>query len=60
MAGSLQGANVLALTGGIGEHDTALKAELKESLSWLSDLEVTVVLADEEGMIARLCRRHSQ
>ena len=60
MAGSLQGANVLALTGGIGEHDTALKAELKESLSWLSDLEVTVVPADEEGMIARLCRRHSQ
>ena len=59
MAASLQGADVLALTGGIGEHDAALLQELQHELKWLPTLEITVVPADEEGMIARLCRRHS-
>ena len=58
MASSLQGVDVLALTGGIGEHDDTLRTELKDSLSWLCDLEIVVIPADEEGMIARLCRRH--
>lgn len=57
MAASLQGVDVLALTGGIGEHDAALKAELVEALAWLPNLEIMSVPADEEGMIARLCRR---
>ena len=57
-AGILQGVDVLALTGGIGEHDDQLRAELKDSLSWLCDMEILVIPADEEGMIARLCRRH--
>ena len=57
MAASLQGVEVLALTGGIGEHDQALRGELDEALSWLPDLELVIVPADEEGMIARLCRR---
>ena len=53
-----QGVGVLALTGGISEHDDQLRAELKDSLSWLCDMEILVIPADEEGMIARLCRRH--
>lgn len=57
MAASLQGVDVLALTGGIGEHDQALRAELADALSWLPKLEMVIVPADEEGMIARLCRR---
>lgn len=57
MAASLQGVDVLALTGGIGEHDAALKAELVEALAWLPNLEMVIVPADEEGMIARLCSR---
>ena len=58
MASSLRGVDVLALTGGIGEHDHSLRAELKDALSWLCDMEIIVIPADEEGMIARLCRRH--
>lgn len=59
MAASLRGVDVLALTGGIGEHDKQLQAELRNALTWWGDLEVIVIPADEEGMIARLCRRHS-
>ena len=58
MASSLQALDVLPLAGGIGEHDDQLRAELKDSLSWLGDMEIVVIPADEEGMIARLCRRH--
>ena len=57
MAASLQGVDVLTLTGGIGEHDAVLKAELVEALAWLPNLEIVIVPADEEGMIARLCQR---
>ena len=57
MAASLRGVDVLALTGGIGEHDQALQAELAEALTWLPNLEMVIVPADEEGMIAKLCRR---
>ena len=57
MASSLAGVDILALTGGIGEHDHALHNELVTALSWLPGLEITVVPADEETMIARLCQR---
>ena len=59
MAGSLRGVDVLALTGGIGEHDLQLQNELHQALAWWRDVEVIVVPADEERMIARLCRRHN-
>ena len=59
MAASLRGVDVLALTGGIGEHDKQLQQELEQALGWWGDFEVIVIPADEEGMIARLCRRHS-
>ena len=59
MAASLRGVDVLALTGGIGEHDQRLRQELGQALRWWGDITLMVVPADEEGMIARLCRRHS-
>ena len=58
MASSLQGVDVQALTGDIGEHDDQLRAELQDSLPWLCDRKIVVSPSDEEGMIARLCRRH--
>ena len=59
MAASLGGVDVLALTGGIGEHDRQLHSELDEALRWWGEFTTLVIPADEEGMIARLCRRHS-
>ena len=53
-----QGVDVQALTGDIGEHDDQLRAELQDSLPWLCDRKIVVIPSDEEGMIARLCRRH--
>lgn len=56
MAASLGGVDVIALTGGIGEHDGQLRVELVEALAWLGPCELIVVPADEEGQIARSCR----
>jgi acetate kinase len=55
MAASLGGVDVIALSGGIGEHDTALRAQLEAKLGWLGRVEWLVVPADEEGVIARSC-----
>ncbi|MEO1003996.1 MAG: acetate kinase [Cyanobacteria bacterium J06638_7] len=55
MAASLGGADVIALTGGIGEHDDALLEELQERLDWLQPLTLLRVAADEEGLMARQC-----
>jgi len=65
MAASLGGVDVVALSGGIGEHDLQLRAELKRDLEWLAPFQLLVVPADEEGVIARACRaaerrRHDQ
>jgi acetate kinase len=59
MAATLGGVDVIALTGGIGEHDEALREELAVALSWLGNIELLVVPADEEGLIARQCREAS-
>ena len=56
MAASLRGVDVIALTGGIGEHDSALGEELRAELAWLEPFAWMVVPADEEGLIARQCR----
>ena len=55
MAASLGGADAIALTGGIGEHDQALAAELERELVWLSPLRWLRVPADEEGLMVRQC-----
>ena len=57
MAASLGGVDVLAFTGGIGEHDEALRQEVVSALNWLSPFDVIVIAADEEQVIARACRR---
>lgn len=56
MAANLGGVDVIALTGGIGEHDEALRLDLEASLGWLGTFELVRVPADEEGLIARRCR----
>ncbi|MDM7936349.1 MAG: acetate kinase [Cyanobium sp. CZS 48M] len=55
MAANLGGVDVIALSGGIGEHDDELLADLKASLGWLGTVELVRVPADEEGLIARRC-----
>jgi len=55
MAACLGGVDVIALSGGIGEHDQALLRELKEALAWLGPLTLLVIPADEEGVIVRSC-----
>ncbi len=55
MAASLGGVDVIALTGGIGEHDDALRQELEVALAWLGPFELLRIAADEEGVIARHC-----
>jgi acetate kinase len=56
MVACLGGVDVIALTGGIGEHDEALRDELAAALTWLPNVSWRVVRADEEGLIARQCR----
>lgn len=60
MAASLGGVDVIALTGGIGEHDEALLGELDHALAWLQPFELLRIPADEEGLIARSCHRAEQ
>jgi acetate kinase len=55
MAASLGGVDAIALTGGIGEHDQALAAELEQELAWLAPLRWLRVPADEEGLMVRQC-----
>jgi len=55
MAACLQGVDVIALSGGIGEHDEALRQELVDALAWLGPFELVVIPADEEGVIVRGC-----
>jgi acetate kinase len=55
MAACLEGVDVVALSGGIGEHDQALQEELAASLRWLGPPALVVIPADEEGVIARSC-----
>ncbi len=56
MAASLGGADAIALTGGIGEHDQALAAELRQALAWLEPLQWFTVPAAEEAQMVRLCQ----
>jgi acetate kinase len=55
MAASLGGVQAIALTGGIGEHDDELAAELEQGLRWLGPVQWLRIPADEEGLMVRLC-----
>jgi len=59
MAASLGGVEVIALSGGIGQNDQTLLADLTSRLAWLQPVVLVQVPAEEEGMIARLCLRAS-
>ncbi|MCT0200021.1 acetate kinase [Synechococcus sp. CS-1325] len=60
MAASLGGVEVIALSGGIGQNDRRLLDDLNERLAWLQPVQLVQVPAEEEKMIARLCRRASR
>ena len=60
MAASLGGVEVIALSAGIGQNDRVLLADLQARLGWLQPVDMIQVPADEEGMIARLCRLASR
>ena len=47
----------IALTGGIGQNDQALAAELRQALGWLQPFELHQIPADEEGLMARQCQQ---
>jgi acetate kinase len=55
MAASLGGVDVIALTGGIGEHDDQLTSELEQALAWLGPVRWLRIPANEEGTMTRQC-----
>ncbi len=55
MAVALGGIDALLFTGGIGEHDAAVREAICNHLAFLQPFEVLVVEADEERMIAGHC-----
>jgi len=57
MAACLGGVDAIALTGGIGQNDQALAAELRQALGWLQPFELHQIPADEEGLMARQCQQ---
>ena len=50
---AMGGVDAVAFTGGIGENAAAVRDRIMDHLSWIGDLPVHVVPADEERQIAR-------
>jgi acetate kinase len=55
-AAALGGLDAIAFTGGIGEHSPLVRERVCERLAFLGDVEVHVVPAREELVIARAVR----
>jgi acetate kinase len=53
MAATLEGIDMLVFTGGIGEHDTQTRSEIRAGLAWLGDVRAEVLQASEDEQIAR-------
>ena len=53
MAASMGGIDGFVFTGGIGEHDAAVRATICDRLRWMGRIAVHVIPADEEAVIAR-------
>ena len=53
MIAALGGIDMLVFTGGIGENDAVVRAEICDGLEWLSGFTVCVVPSREDEMIAR-------
>ena len=54
MMTSLGGADLLVFTGGVGEHDDAMRVAILESLSWAGIGEARVLPSLEDEEIARI------
>ena len=52
MIASLGGADMLVLTGGIGENDVATARSICAGLAWVSGLEIRILLSQEDAQIA--------
>ncbi|QCB42603.1 acetate kinase [Sphingomonas sp. PAMC26645] len=55
MIAALGGIDLLAFTGGIGEHDAHVRSAICARLKWAGDFAVRVVPAKENAQIARHC-----
>jgi acetate kinase len=53
MITALEGVDLIVFTGGIGEHDEAVRAEICNGLSWLGVGSVRVFTSQEDEQIAR-------
>jgi acetate kinase len=56
MAASLGGIDVLAFTGGVGEHAAPIRDDVVAGLRFLGDFTATVVTSREDLEIARRVR----
>ncbi|MES3082084.1 acetate/propionate family kinase [Sphingomonas faeni] len=52
MIASLGGADILVLTGGIGENDASTGRAIREGLSWVPGLEIRILPSQEDVQIA--------
>jgi acetate kinase len=57
MATACQGVDVIAFTGGIGEHADAVRRRIVERVRFLGEFRVEVVASHEELVIAAKTRR---
>ena len=53
MIASLGGADMLVLTGGIGEHDAPTGRAIRAGLAWVPGLEIRILPSQEDAQIAR-------
>ena len=56
LATALGGLDALVFTGGIGEHDAPVRDAIVARLAWMGPMQVLVIPADEEAVIARQVR----
>jgi acetate kinase len=53
MAVALGGVDLIVFTGGIGEHDAAVRQSIRADLDWAGAIPVRVIAAQENRQIAR-------
>jgi len=53
MIAALEGVDLIVFTGGIGEHDEEVRAEICDGLSWFDVGSVRVFTSQEDKQIAR-------
>jgi acetate kinase len=53
MIAALEGVDLIVFTGGIGEHDEEVRAEICDGLSWFGIGSVRVFTSQEDEQIAR-------